>query len=345
MRSHAKKKSKAPIVIIIVLIIAIIAAGVVWYFFFRNPEENSAKNETKVEFVNPLTGLEAKKEDLPERPVVVSTDNDNSDARPQSGIGEADIVYEVPIEGGGSRYEPIYYSKMPEQCGPTRSARPYIVDIAREYKAVLVHNGWSPQAQEYLQTDVVPYYPAAYHDDLFFRTEDRLIPHNQYTNLTKVWEKIKEDGYDKEQNVRTFKWLKNKEKADGKAATEIKVNYADSINNTYKYNTETKLYERYVNDGECKDLNTDKQVTCANVLVQKVTSALYAGESERLNIDMTEGGEAYLFTQGKMVKGTWSRKDLDSETVFKDKDGNEVKMTPGQTWIQLIDSSVQFDYK
>lgn len=151
MRSTSKKKSKAPLIIIIVIIAAVIAAGLVWYFMFRDNGTGNPVTAKKTENVNPLTGLAVKKGELPSRPVVVSTDNDNSDARPQSGIGQADIVYEVPIEGGGSRYEPIYFSKMPKQCGPTRSARPYIVDIAREYKAVFVHNGWSSSGQRISQ--------------------------------------------------------------------------------------------------------------------------------------------------------------------------------------------------
>ncbi|MEA4923133.1 MAG: DUF3048 domain-containing protein [Eubacteriaceae bacterium] len=344
MRATRKNNSRKTLIAVIIILAVVIAAGLVWWFVIKD-DGTSTKTATDTANVNPLTGLSVEEGELPSRPVVVSTDNDNSDARPQSGLSEADIVYEVPIEGGGSRYEPIYYSNMPTQCGPTRSARPYIVDIAREYKAVLVHNGWSPQAKEYLKTDVVPYYPAAYNDDLFYRTSDRQIPHNQYTDLTKVWKKIKKDGYDKQQDVRTFKWLGDKDSSDGSSANTIKVNYADSIDNTYKYNADKKIYERYVNNEECKDLNNDKQITCSNILIQEISSKIYEGESERLDIDMTEGGKAYLFTQGKMVKGTWSRKDKDSATVFKDSDGNQMKLTPGKTWIQLIDQTVEFDHE
>ena len=130
--------------IIIVLVIALIGAGAAYAVLHKKPVEpqSSAASEPTVE-LNPLTGLEMPK-DAMVRPFVVSTDNDSYKSRPQAGLSQADILYEVPIEGGGSRYEPIYYSQQPDLVGAIRSCRPYIINIAREYKAVLVHNGKSP---------------------------------------------------------------------------------------------------------------------------------------------------------------------------------------------------------
>ena len=107
----------------------------------------------------------------------------------------------------------------------------------------------------------------------------------------------------------------------------------------------SKLYTKYVKDQVLVDENNGQEFTCANILVQKVPFQLYAGEDERLQIDMYKGGDAVMFTQGKVVEGTWERADKDSSTIFKDKDGNEFKMTPGVTCIQLIDKTVKFEYK
>ncbi|MGI6721118.1 MAG: DUF3048 domain-containing protein [Anaerovoracaceae bacterium] len=335
---------KSKLIIIIVILVAV-AAGV-WFFALRDSGSEPRKSETAKAEINPLTGLEVGDRGLAlGRPVVVSTDNDNSDARPQSGISSADIVYEVPIEGGGSRYEPVYYSKAPAKCGPTRSARPYIVDIARGFKAVLVNNGWSPQAHEYLLTDVVPYYAAQNRDDLFYRTDDRLIPHNQYTDLRDVRKQMKKDGLNKKVNVPSFKWLSQGAGVSGKSAKTITCNYYDRINNTYRYDSAGKVYKRYINDNKCLDLNNNRQITCSNILFQMISSHIYPGETERLEIDMTEGGRALLFTRGKVIKGHWTRKSLDSPTVFKTDDGKEMKLSPGRTWIQLVDDTVTYSYK
>ncbi len=350
MRSDRHKKAKnkktTAIIVVAVLVVVLIGVGVFAATHRGDKPTPVTKKVTKdaAGEVNPLTGETVKAGSLPSRPIVVSIDNDVPDARPQSGLSSADIVYEVPMEGGASRYEPIFLSQHPKQAGPTRSVRPYIVDVAREYNAVLVHNGYSPQAKAYLAENVVPYYPAQKYDhELFWRTSDRYIPHNQYTSVKKDWEKIKKDGNDKKQKIRTFKWLQEGDKAKGEAATEVEVNYPVT-GNTYKYDSEKQIYKRYVNGDACVDLSNDnKQITCSNILVQKVSSGMY--DAERLQIDMTQGGEAWLFTKGKVIKGTWARKKLDSKTVFKDKDGKEFKLIPGKTWIQLINGQGVVKYK
>lgn len=306
------------------------------------------KEEAEAE-VNPLTGIElAEGETLPDRPIMVSTDNDSYYSRPQAGISKADILIEVPIEGGGSRYEPVYYSKIDELelVGAVRSVRPYILDLAREYNAVFVHNGQSPQAIAYFEESGVDrvsafeYYKA-------FHTESKnsgRLPGNQYSSGEDILAAMDSLGYNEKKEVRTFKWLGKDDKAEGEDATEIKVNYADGAYNTFKYDPETKLYTKYVKGKVLVDENNDEEFTCANILVQKVPFKLYEGESERLKIDMYKGGDAVMFTQGKVVEGTWERKDKDSPTIFKDKDGNEFKMTPGVTAIQLIDTTVKFSF-
>lgn len=312
----------------------------------------SCKKKEKVEEtedVNPLTGIALEKDEkLPNRPIMVSTDNDSYRSRPQAGISMADILIEVPIEGGGSRYEPVYYSKIPELglLGAVRSVRPYILDLASEYNAVFVHNGQSPQAKAYFEESGVERvsafeYYKAFHPEA--KNNDRL-PGNQYTSGEDVLAAMESLEYNEKKDVRTFKWLGKDEEVTGTDAPEVIVNYADGAYNTFKYDKETKLYTKYVKDQVLVDENNGKEFTCANILVQKVPFQLYAGEDERLNIDMYKGGDAVMFTQGKVVEGTWERADKDSPTIFKDKDGNEFKMTPGVTAIQLIDTTVKFEY-
>ena len=133
----ARRKKKGKIAVIIILSVLILAAAGICIFVFNTPAyEDSAKEKTGI--TNPLTGEQV--ETLPARPLIVSTDN-VVEAKPQLGISKADIVYEVPVEGSQSRLEAIYYSEIPETVGPCRSVRSYIVDLAREYNAILVHNG------------------------------------------------------------------------------------------------------------------------------------------------------------------------------------------------------------
>jgi len=65
----------------------------------------------------------------------------------------------------------------------------------------------------------------------------------------------------------------------------------------------------------------------------------------RLTIDMFAGGEALLFTQGEVVKGTWSRDKVESRTVFKDENGKQFRFTPGKTWVYVLDQDKEFSYE
>lgn len=338
MRHRRRKKNQGKTVILTVALL-VIAVGVGAYFVFAGQKEPWPEIEEPLR--NPLTGEVVT--ELPSRPFILSTDNDVGAARPQSGLSKADIVYEMPAEGGASRLEPIYYSKIPDKIGPARSARPYFIDLAREYHAVFVHHGWSPQAKTYLERNVVPYISAFTYTQIFYRSTDRLAPHNSYTTGEEVWKIIKKKGWDKKQEVRKFQFLKTTEKQTGEAATDIHIDYLVTKNN-YQYDAETGLYKRWVNETLYTDKETGEQITTSNILVQKVKSKEGWGKG-RLKIDMTAGGEAMLFTNGTVRKGRWSRENLKSPTIFKDESGKEFKLNQGTSWVQVIDQSGKVSYK
>lgn len=334
-----KKKRNGMKVLLIVLVVLVVGGGAAVFALFGNLASDWP--QIKDPKTNPLTGELVT--ELPSRPFILSTDNDSSLARPQSGISMADIVYEFPVEGGSSRLEPIYYSKVPGKIGPSRSARPYFIDMAREYKAVFVHHGWSPQAKKYLESGVIPYISAFSYNSLFYRSSDRSAPHNSYTNGEDVWKTIEKEGWDEQQEPRKFQFLSDGQSQQGESATNIHIDYRVN-KNTYEYSKKTGLYKKFVGGTEYTDKETGKQITTKNILVQKVKSKVLDAKG-RLEIDMTAGGEAILFTNGVAVEGTWSRQDLDSPTMFTDKDGKEMKLNVGVTWIQVVDDTVTVEYK
>lgn len=151
-------------------------------------------------------------------------------------------------------------------------------------------------------------------------------------------------NYNVKKSVRGFKWLDEGDTVSGSDVKDLQVNYADGAYNTFKYDEKSKTYTKYVKGKPLIDENNNETFKCSNILIQKVPFKIYSGEKERLDINMISQGEALMFTQGKMVKGTWSRKDENSPTIFKDENGNEFKMTPGVTAIQLVDTTVKVKY-
>lgn len=373
----AGQKKKTKIAVIIILAVLIIAAAGVCIFVLNTPVYQYSE-KTAAGITNPLTGEAV--ETLPARPLMVSTDN-VGEARPQLGISKADIVYEVPVEGAQSRLEAIYYSEMPETVGPCRSVRPYIVDLAREYSAILVHNGYSPQAREYLEQGKVAYIPAQKYG-FFYRTDDKPAPHDCLVDTEDVLKAARDSGWDTAVNVRAFSFMDEQEEAvltgtqdeyiaereaEIKAnlkwpwqkyelpdlsdiefaandeVSEIRVAYSDA-DNTYRYLSDEGVYQKFVNSSEYADFTDGELIKTSNLIVYRVSDSVLDHKG-RLDIDMCAGGDAWVFTKGRMFECTWSKKDPDSPTVFKDRDGNEIKLAVGNTWINIIDGNSKFSYK
>ena len=299
--------------------------------------------EVKDVYVNELTGVETEEPIKAARPLVVSIDNVGS-AIPQSWLSKADMVYEFPVEASQTRLQSVFYGDMPSDFGPIRSTRPYFVDLAREYKAIFLAHGWSPEAKQYLQSDVVPHINAMNSDCDFYRVSHKESPHNSYLSFSEVERKINENGWwDEKQEIRPFAFLGEDEVAEGAAATYITVNYG-AANCEYTYDADTKLYTRTIDGSAYVDGETNESITVSNILVQRVNSQVLDRKG-RLSIDMCEGGAATLYTNGVAIEGTWTRASLDDRTIFTDSEGNEFKLAVGKTWVQIADQNTSVSYQ
>lgn len=338
----AKKKSKLKI-IVIVLILCVIGGAAAIFAMAEPAEEPAAEKKTETaKYINPLTGEASETEIEAGRPLVVSIDN-VGDAIPQSWLSVADMVYEFSVEGRQTRLQAIYYSEFPEEFGPIRSVRPYFVDLAREYKAIHLGHGWSDSAKSYLLSGVVPYINGMNSELDFYRSTEKTSPHDSYLAWSEVKSKIDEKGWwDEKQEIRAFQFLEDGEVAPGEYAGKVSFNYGAS-KCEFTYDRAKNTYVRTINGSEYIDLETGEPIETTNILVQKVSSSVLDSKG-RLKINMCAGGSAMLFTNGKVVTGTWSRSDLDSRTIFVDEDGNEFKLGVGTTWVEVADQGCSVTY-
>lgn len=296
-----------------------------------------------VTYTNPLTGKVSETDIEAARPLVVSIDN-VGDAIPQSWLSKADLVYEFPVEGEQTRLQAIYYSEFPEEFGPIRSTRPYFVDLTREYQGIFLAHGWSEEAREYLFTDVVPYINAMNSGLDFYRVEDKESPHDSYIKWESVKEEIDAQGWwDEKKEIKAFDFLDEGVESAGDVVNKVDFSYAGS-DCEFTYDAESNKYVRTVNGVEYIDKETGKPIKVSNVLVQKVNSTVVDSKG-RLRIDMCAGGDALLFTNGKVIVGKWSREDLDSRTVFFESEENPFKLTVGKTWVEVTDQNCSIEYE
>ncbi|MDO4196885.1 MAG: DUF3048 C-terminal domain-containing protein, partial [Prevotellaceae bacterium] len=111
----------------------------------------------------------------------------------------------------------------------------------------------------------------------------------------------------------------------------------------FEWDAEAGVYGRTVKGSTYVDKETGEQMTCKNILVQEVSSKVL-DEKGRLEIDMCAGGKAMLFTNGQMIKGKWYRNDLSHKTHFVDENGNDFRLTKGNTWVEVVDQNCKVTY-
>jgi len=304
------------------------------------PEETETPAPAALPYICPLdgTGLET----MPLRAMAVTIDNYRP-ARPQTGLDKADLVYEVPVEGGITRYLAVYFHGQAETVGPVRSARPYLIDLSREWNSVYIHIGQSPQAQTYFKKTGVAHINQMYHSGGFWRDKSRKAPHNLYTSTAGLWREIGKLGLDKDTAPEPYLFRQAGEAATGEAAVELTVPYAYGRVG-YRYDSQTGTYLRFLNDSPYNDLLTGKQLAAANVVVQQVPVHSFDSEG-RLEIDLVGSGKAWLFSAGTVQEGTWHKTDLNHRTRFYDAAGKEMTMAQGQTWIQLVARQTGISFK
>ncbi|MBP2000871.1 hypothetical protein J2Z69_001902 [Paenibacillus shirakamiensis] len=295
--------------------------------------------------VSKLTGRPQDQAQANTRPLAVMVNNAPA-ARPQSGLLEADIVYEVLAEGGITRLVAIYQSSLKEtKVGPIRSIRPYLIDLGESYHGVLVHAGGSTDAYALIQT--------LHKEDLdeisnagayFWRDKSRKAPHNLYSNPQKLLAGAKKRGYaliDDQVPAYTFYSDKNSALPEGSAVAGIEIKFL--LNNykvSYRHNASTHMYARFINGQPHKDLDSGKQLTAMNIVVLGANHKTLDNVG-RLSVDMESGGKALLFQRGKVIRGEWVHKKNDIIRFMKD--GKEVPFYPGQTYFNIVPNTPSFE--
>lgn len=300
-------------------------------------EEGPAAEPQQTSYSAPFTG-----ELLPEKQTnrpVLATINNHPLARPQSGIAQADIVYEFLAEGNMTRLAALFQSEMPDQIGPIRSARDYFIYLADGMDAFYIAHGYSPDALDLLRSGTVDHVNGMQHDGtLFLRSRERRAPHNSYISKDNVEKAFDQTGAAGSiSKVPQFSFL-NPEESDkiGDMASSAVVSYSSNPNfiSTYHYDPEKNRYYRSVNGIETVDTFNERRVELANILVMEMNHRTIDQEG-RLAIDLQSGGKARLFHNGITREIEWENIDGFLTPL---ENGLPVKLTAGKTWVHIMPS-------
>lgn len=353
-REKSKKKSQVKILVIVAVVIVLLGIAFTVKFIKDKQEEDVSgvislgQEEGKLPEVN-----QAKKEEIKiysgnDRPIAVMIDN-VGDARPQAGLNKAYVVYEIIVEGGYSRMMAIFKGVDLEKIGPVRSSRHYFLDYALENDSIYVHYGWSPKAQSDITTlgvnnvnGIVT--PA----NVFWRVKDKASPHNAVTSTKNILQYANSKGYRTTSNADSvLRYTEEEvllEDENAVVANTIKIPYSTSYNVSYQYNEQTKKYERYEDGKLHKDWDTKETISTKNIIITFAKNTTLNDVENKGRQDLSNIGNlnGYYITNGKAIPITCSKTSRKEKTVYKDKQGNEINVNDGNTFIQIcpIDADV-----
>lgn len=292
------------------------------------------------------------------RPLAVMIEN-HSEARPQSGLSSADVIYEAVAEGGITRFMAIYYCNLSDvQVGPVRSARTYYLDWLGEYDGLYAHVGGANtpgpadalgQIIRYKVKDLNQFsigFP------VFWRDYQRLshpvaTEHTMYSTTQKLWEVgakrgwIATDSAGLKWNANFVPW-KFKDDKGGGTTSKITVNFWESQPDytvEWNYDTASNTYKRKNSGDNHMDLNNNQQLTTKTIIVQFEKES-NANDGYPGNVHLLYGtvgsGKALIFQDGQVIEGKWTKPTRISRSKYVDDKGKEVQLNKGQIWIQTV---------
>ena len=267
-------------------------------------------------------------------PLCVMIEN-HSSVRPQSGLSQAGVVYEALAEGGITRFLVIFSVNGEMEFGPVRSARPYFVDLAREYNCLYVHAGGSPQGLEEIKNTAILDFDQFFKPYNFFRIPGLAYEHSLFSNLQKMQfgreaMKIKDRG--------TYESWQFKEDSPVVAPSQksIKIDFSTSSYRVeYSYDKAQNSYTRSQGGVVSIDKNNNAKIAPKNVAVMFTSSTLF--DELRRNITVVGEGKLIIFEDGQAITGTWKKISPESRLQFLNSEGAVIKLNRGHTWVEVVD--------
>jgi len=296
--------------------------------------------------VNTLTGEYIDIGVTGRRPVAVVIDNIRR-ALPQTGIAQADILYEVLAEGGTTRLVAIFKEFDAEKIGPVRSARSYFVDIVLDHDAIFVHHGGSPASYNDIQNLNINNLDGITEGQVFWRDQARLNQgrrdHSSFTNTERIWHRVHQRGMRyaiNSDHPHAFAFYPGpSEPRQSEPATEIEIPFVPTYSSWFTFDEETGLYTMSTTHGPHIDEDTGDALTFSNIIVQNTQIRQIGDYANRRDVVMVGQGGGYLFTNGRVAPITWVRDDRTSSTRWYNEQGLQLNLNRGRTYIAITQNA------
>jgi len=283
--------------------------------------------------IAPLTGLSDPTGLSVHRPALTIKIENTPDARPQYGVDRADVVYEEIVEGGITRLAAVFNQFSPPKVGPVRSVRKTDQAIVWCVGGLFAFSGGAPYAVASIKTAPVEIFSETRAGIAMFRDPKRYAPHNLYANAANLFQFKGTPTPPRS----IFTYRASGATTPGAKVKSFKVGFRMGYATSFYWNKDTASWDRVI-FAKPDVTGTGVQVSPKNVIVMWITYAGGVGSFGAEGV-MVGTGRAEVFTNGRAIVGTWSRASKTDPIVYRDSSGNEISMTPGQTWVELAATS------
>lgn len=307
------------------------------------------------------------------RPLFVMIEN-SPDARPQSGLSKADVVFEAVAEGGVTRFGAVYYCAAQRKdvvLAPVRSARTYFVDYASGFhQPMYVHVGGANipgptnalgQIGDYgweLQNDITAFsegYPTFVRNKSRIKGKQLATEHTMESSTERLWDVAEKRDWTNINPVTEKNWLEEydgwtfeEEPADAGEINRVSYDFwsgYDQYAVDWEYDSQQDAFLRSQGGEKHIDLNTGEVVAAANVIVLQTTEKGPINELKHMIYGTTGTGDAYIFKHGEVIEANWSKASRTSELEFTDGRGQPVELARGLTWISVVNLNTEPAYE
>ena len=286
----------------------------------------------------PLTGRPLDDAGRGTRPALVVKIDNAPLARPQAGLGEADVVFEEVVEGGITRFLAVYHSRDAAPVGPVRSVRPIDPAIVTPLGGLFAYSGGAPKFQDMIRRAPVRLVGFDEASAAYDKDRSRKAPYNLFTTTDRLFALAGGE----QPPPRLFDYVKDGEEPWGpndKPLSGFSVVMGQRTTAGWDWDAGAGLWRRSTNGTPHLDA-AGRQLGFENVILQLVayrsTGDLDAGRNHVPEADIVGSGGAFLLVDGKMIPGKWSKPDAATATRFQDEQGGPLRLRPGRTFVEFM---------
>lgn len=259
-------------------------------------------------------------------------------ARPLSGIAQADIVVEMPVNPDGvTRMMAVFQCSLPAEIGSIRSARKDFITLAAGFDAVYVHWGGEKRSLQSLQGGIIDNLDALKYETIYFyRKADIPIPHNGFSSKNLLELGARQLNYRTDTNRSFFKRDLDSVPANTPLENNIAINYTGGFNVGWQYNSQSDSYLRFRGGTPEIDALTNEQVSAAAVII--LQTSYQPVNIDYIDVRTTGEGRAKIYYSGRSIDGWWRKNQdvLNSPLELYDMQLQPLSIPYGRVWIEVV---------